>query len=107
MIGSVGLPQPHSSIGASGQDTNEPVKITTKLDGMRAMSPRMASDDVEALKREIHAGLHRHAKALQDSLLLISNRIEAIKKGNERLDSNNEFLHKSIKDLTGMRWTMT
>lgn len=49
----------------------------------------------------------RHAKALQDSLLLISNRIEAIKKGNERLDSNNEFLHKSIKDLTGMRWTMT
>ncbi|KAH7471366.1 hypothetical protein FOMA001_g13294 [Fusarium oxysporum f. sp. matthiolae] len=107
MIGSVGWHQPHSSIRASGQDTNEPVKITTEPDGMRAMSPRMASDDVEALKREIHAGLHRRAKALQDSLLLISNRIEAIKKGNEKLDSNNEFLHKSIKDLTGMRWAMT
>ncbi|KAK2923414.1 hypothetical protein FoTM2_016938 [Fusarium oxysporum f. sp. vasinfectum] len=107
MIGSVGWHQPHSSIRSSGQDTNEPVKITTKLDGMRAMSPRMASDDVEALEREIHAGLHRHAKALQDSLLLISNRIEAIKKWHEKLESNNEFLHKSIKDLTDMHWTMT
>ncbi|KAK2470375.1 hypothetical protein H9L39_17992 [Fusarium oxysporum f. sp. albedinis] len=103
MVGSVGWHQPHSSSRASGQHTSEPVETTTEPDGMRAMSPRMASDDVEALEREMHADLRRHAKALQDSLLLISNRVEAIRKGHEKLDSNNKLLHKYIGDLTSMR----
>ncbi|KAI8648690.1 hypothetical protein NCS57_01481100 [Fusarium keratoplasticum] len=64
MIGSVGWYQPHSSIRAPGQHTSELIETTTKPDGMRAMSPRMASDDVEALEREMHAELRRHAKAL-------------------------------------------
>ncbi|KAL5611326.1 hypothetical protein FOBRF1_007443 [Fusarium oxysporum] len=43
--------------------------------------------------------------ALQDSLLLIFNRIEAAEKGNEKLDSNKKVLQKYIEDLTGMHQT--
>jgi hypothetical protein len=42
---------------------------------------------------------------LQDSLLLIFNRIEAAEKGNEKLDSNKKVLQKYIEDLTSMHQT--
>lgn len=42
---------------------------------------------------------HRHAKALQESLLAIFNRIEAVKEEHDKLDSNNKFLQKYIGDL--------
>ncbi|KAH7112263.1 hypothetical protein B0J13DRAFT_269376 [Dactylonectria estremocensis] len=101
MIGSVR--QPHSSTPAPSQDTSEPVETTIELDDLRAMSPRMTSEEVEALEREIHTELRRHARALQDSLLLIFNLIEAVKEGHEKLDSNNKVLQKYIGDLTSMR----
>lgn len=133
MIGSVR--QPHSSTRAPSQDTSEPVETTIELDDLRAMSPRMTSEEVEALEREIHTELRRlvetmgsavnascirgwplwelltdvcscgsrHARALQDSLLLIFNLIEAVKEGHEKLDSNNKVLQKYIGDLTSMR----
>lgn len=41
----------------------------------------------------------RHAKALQESLLMIFNRIEAVKEEHDKLDSNNKFLQKYIGDL--------
>lgn len=41
----------------------------------------------------------RHAKALQESLLTIFNRIEAVKEEHDKLDSNNKFLQKYIGDL--------
>ncbi|KAH7109356.1 hypothetical protein EDB81DRAFT_833990 [Dactylonectria macrodidyma] len=102
MIGSVGWRgrQPHSSIRAPGQHTSEPIETTIEPDGMRAMSPRMTSEDVEALEREMHTELRRHAKALQGSLLLIFNRVETVKKGHEKLNSNNKLLQKYIGDLT-------
>ncbi|KAH8654286.1 hypothetical protein BGZ61DRAFT_373698, partial [Ilyonectria robusta] len=81
----------------------EPVETTIQPDDLRAMSPRMTSEDVEALEREMHTELRRHAKALQDSLLLIFNRVEAVKKGHEKLDSSNKLLQKCIGDLTSMR----
>ncbi|KAH6974878.1 hypothetical protein EDB80DRAFT_546207, partial [Ilyonectria destructans] len=77
-----------------------PVETTIEPDDLRAMSPRMTSEDVEALEREMHTELRRHAKALQDSLLLIFNRVEAVKKGHEKLDSNKKLLQKYIGDLT-------
>lgn len=43
--------------------------------------------------------LDRHAKALQESLLMIFNRIEAVKEEHDKLDSNNKFLQKYIGDL--------
>ncbi|KAH8743857.1 hypothetical protein F5883DRAFT_440494 [Diaporthe sp. PMI_573] len=105
MIGSVGWRgrQPHSSIRAPSQDTSEPVETTIEPDDLRAMSPRMTSEDVEALEREMHTELRRHAKALQDSLILVFNHVEAVKKGHEKLDSNNKLLQKYIGDLTSMR----
>lgn len=41
----------------------------------------------------------RHAKALQDSLLTIFHRIEAVKEEHDKLDNNNKFLQKYIGDL--------
>lgn len=41
----------------------------------------------------------RHAKVLQDSLLEIFNRIEAVKHEHDKLDNNNKFLQKYIGDL--------
>ena len=41
----------------------------------------------------------RHAKALQDSLLTIFHRIEAVQEEHDKLDSNNKFLQKYIGDL--------
>lgn len=41
----------------------------------------------------------RHSKALQDSLLTIFNRIEAVREEHDKLDSNNKFLQKYIGDL--------
>jgi hypothetical protein len=43
--------------------------------------------------------LFRHAKLLQESLLEIYNRIEAVKEEHDKLDSNNKFLQKYIGDL--------
>jgi hypothetical protein len=45
------------------------------------------------------ADFHRHAKALQDSLLTIFNRIEAVREEHDKLDNNNKFLQKYIGDL--------
>jgi hypothetical protein len=42
---------------------------------------------------------HRHAKQLQDSLLTILSRIEAVKEEHDKLDNNNKFLQKYIGDL--------
>lgn len=41
----------------------------------------------------------RHAKALQESLLTIFNRIEAVREEHDKLDNNNKFLQKYIGDL--------
>lgn len=41
----------------------------------------------------------RHAKALQDSLVTIFNRIEAVREEHDKLDNNNKFLQKYIGDL--------
>ncbi|KAL1870906.1 hypothetical protein VTK73DRAFT_2361 [Phialemonium thermophilum] len=66
---------------------------------IRAMSPRRTSEDIEALGKEAREELRRHAKALQDSLLDIFHRIEAVKEEHDKLDNNNKFLQKYIGDL--------
>ncbi|EXM18015.1 hypothetical protein FOTG_13867 [Fusarium oxysporum f. sp. vasinfectum 25433] len=65
----------------------------------------MTSEEVEALKREMHTELHRHATTLRDLLLLIFNRVEAVKKGYEKLDSNEKVLQKYLEDLTSIYQT--
>lgn len=68
-------------------------------DDVRAMSPRRTSEDLENLGREAREELHRHARALQESLLMLFNRIEAVREEHDKLDSNNKFLQKYIGDL--------
>ncbi len=42
---------------------------------------------------------YRHARALQESLVTIFNRIEAVREEHDKLDNNNKFLQKYIGDL--------
>ena len=46
-----------------------------------------------------HNATNRHALALQNSLIMIFNRIEAVKEEHDKLDNNNKFLQKYIGDL--------
>lgn len=73
--------------------------MVTGPDDARAMSPRRTSEDIEALGKEAREELQRHAKALQDSLVVLFNRIEAVKEEHDKLDNNNKFLQKYIGDL--------
>jgi hypothetical protein len=76
-----------------------PVDVQTGPDDVRAMSPRRTSEDIQTLGKEARAELERHAKALQDSLVTLFNRIEAVKEEHDKLDSHNKFLQKYIGDL--------
>ncbi|KAJ4394758.1 hypothetical protein N0V93_003978 [Gnomoniopsis smithogilvyi] len=80
-------------------DAVEPTETWLDPRDVRAMSPRRTSEDLEALGREARDELRRHAKALQESLIAIFNRIEAVKEEHDKLDSNNKFLQKYIGDL--------
>lgn len=68
-------------------------------DDARTMSPRRNSEDIEKMSKDARAELSQHAKILQDSLLEIFNRIEAVKEEHDKLDNNNKFLQKYIGDL--------
>ncbi|PSR75495.1 putative bZIP transcription factor [Coniella lustricola] len=80
-------------------DAVEPAETWLDPGDVRAMSPRRTTEDLENLGREARDELRRHAKALQDSLIAIFNRIEAVKEEHDKLDSNNKFLQKYIGDL--------
>ncbi len=98
-------------------DAVGPVEMRIDPGDVRAMSPRRTSQDIEMLGRETRNELRRcataqqwenrleandgdrHAKALQDSLLTIFNRIEAVKEEHDKLDNHNKFLQKYIGDL--------
>jgi hypothetical protein len=43
--------------------------------------------------------LRRHAQALQDSLVTIFNRIEAVREEHDKLDNHNRFLQRYIGEL--------
>lgn len=89
--GTLIVPRDSSQVG--------PVDMEFEPGDVRAMSPRRTSEDLEAMGKEARAELHRHAKALQDSLLMIFSRIEAVKDEHDKLDNNNKFLQKYIGDL--------
>ncbi|KAH8587150.1 hypothetical protein B0O99DRAFT_37370 [Bisporella sp. PMI_857] len=69
-------------------------------DDARAMSPRRSSEDLEKMGQDTKDKLSQHAKNLQESFLKISDRLEAVKKEHDKLDSNNKFLRKYIADLS-------
>lgn len=77
----------------------EPVDMNAGPDDVRSMSPRRTCEDIETLGKAAREELQRHAKALQDSLVVLFNRIEAVKEEHDKLDNNNKFLQKYIGDL--------
>ncbi|KAK0751861.1 hypothetical protein B0T18DRAFT_317493 [Schizothecium vesticola] len=85
-----------------------PVDLPLGPDDVRSMSPRRTSEDIETLGKAARQELQRHAKALQDSLLILFDRIEAVKEEHDKLDNNNKFLQKYIGDLmTTSKFTTT
>ncbi|KAK4231073.1 hypothetical protein QBC38DRAFT_258333 [Podospora fimiseda] len=76
-----------------------PTEMEIEPDDVRAMSPRRSSEDIESLGKEARDELQRHAKALQESLIVLFNRIEAVKEEHDKLDNHNKFLQKYIGDL--------
>ncbi|KAK1757769.1 hypothetical protein QBC47DRAFT_295764 [Echria macrotheca] len=76
-----------------------PVDFKIGPDDVRSMSPKRTSEDIETLGKAAREELQRHAKALQDSLLVLFSRIEAVKEEHDKLDNNNKFLQKYIGDL--------
>ncbi|KAI0175994.1 hypothetical protein GGR52DRAFT_339904 [Hypoxylon sp. FL1284] len=89
--GTLIVPRDSSQVG--------PLEPELEPDDVRAMSPRRTSEDIEVMGREAREELHKHARALQDSLLMIFNRIEAVKEEHDKLDNHNKFLQKYIGDL--------
>ncbi|KAI0394792.1 hypothetical protein F5Y17DRAFT_235785 [Xylariaceae sp. FL0594] len=81
------------------RDSIEVNPIDNEYEIERAMSPRRTTEDIQNLGREAREELHRHARALQESLLNIVHRIEAVREEHDKLDNNNKFLQKYIGDL--------
>ncbi|KAH8675561.1 hypothetical protein BX600DRAFT_507787 [Xylariales sp. PMI_506] len=89
--GTLIVPRDSSQVG--------PIPSYIEPGDVRAMSPRRTSEDLESMGREAREELRRHAKALQDSLHMLFDRIEAVKSEHDKLDNNNKFLQKYIGDL--------
>ncbi|KAL2257269.1 hypothetical protein VTK26DRAFT_410 [Humicola hyalothermophila] len=89
--GTMIVPRDSSAVG--------PHEMSIGPDDVRAMSPRRTSEDIALLGKEAREELQRHAKALQESLLVLFNRIEAVKEEHDKLDLNNKFLQRYIGDL--------
>jgi len=87
------VPREHPSVELQADEE------TFSEDDARAMSPRRNSADLEKMSQDARAQLSEHAKHLQESLLEIFNRIEAVKEEHNKLDNNNKFLQKYIGDL--------
>ncbi|KAK4129101.1 hypothetical protein N657DRAFT_630064 [Parathielavia appendiculata] len=105
--GTMIVPRDSSDVG--------PVELHVGPDDVRSMSPRRTTEDIQTLGKQAREELQRattskrkttqltaarrHAKALQDSLINIFNRIEAVKEEHDKLDNHNKFLQKYIGDL--------
>ncbi|KAK7421185.1 hypothetical protein QQX98_002314 [Neonectria punicea] len=89
--GPLAVPRDSSAVG--------PVDAHFGPDDVRAMSPRRTSEDLDKIGKQAREEMQRHAKALQDSLLTIFNRIEAVREEHDKLNNNNKFLQKYIGDL--------
>ncbi|KAI8664674.1 hypothetical protein NCS57_00509500 [Fusarium keratoplasticum] len=86
------VPRDSSAVG--------PIEPNFGPDDVRAVSPRRTSEELDKIGKEAREEMRRHADALQDSLLAIFSRIEAVREEHDKLDNNNKVLQKYISDLT-------
>jgi hypothetical protein len=63
------------------------------------MSPRRTSEDIDKIGKAAREEMKRHAQALQESLITIFNRIEAVREEHDKLDNHNRFLQRYIGEL--------
>ncbi|PNY23287.1 Uncharacterized protein TCAP_06756 [Tolypocladium capitatum] len=96
--GSMVVPRDSSAAG--------PADLRLDPDNVRAMSPRRTSEDIDKMGKEAREELRRRefldvmvVATLQESLVSIFNRIEAVREEHDKLDNNNKFLQKYIGDL--------
>ncbi|KAH8173675.1 putative coiled-coil protein (DUF2205) domain-containing protein [Sarocladium implicatum] len=76
-----------------------PVECHFGPDDVRSMSPRRTSEDIDKIGKAAREEMKRHAQALQDSLVTIFNRIEAVREEHDKLDNHNRFLQRYIGEL--------
>lgn len=76
-----------------------PVECNFGPDDVRAMSPRRTSEDIDKIGKAAREEMKRHAQALQESLITIFNRIEAVREEHDKLDNHNRFLQRYIGEL--------
>lgn len=76
-----------------------PVECNFGPNDVRSMSPRRTSEDIDRIGRAARDEMKRHAQALQDSLVDIFNRIEAVREEHDKLDNHNRFLQRYIGEL--------
>ncbi|KAF2751196.1 hypothetical protein M011DRAFT_473703 [Sporormia fimetaria CBS 119925] len=65
----------------------------------RTMSPRRSSEEIEKMGQEARQALIEQAKALQQSLMEIVDRVEIVKSEHEKLEGGNRFLQSYIGEL--------
>ncbi|KAI8664668.1 hypothetical protein NCS57_00508800 [Fusarium keratoplasticum] len=92
--GSLVVPRDSSAVG--------PIEPNFGPDDIRAISPRRTSEELDKIGKEAREEIRRirYVDALQDSLLIIFNRIEVLHEEHDKLHTNNKFLQKYIGDLT-------
>ncbi|KAK0391558.1 hypothetical protein NLU13_1058 [Sarocladium strictum] len=76
-----------------------PVECNFGPDDVRSMSPRRTSEDIDKIGKAAREEMKRHAQALQESLITIFNRIEAVREEHDKLDNHNRFLQRYIGEL--------
>ncbi|KAK0656984.1 hypothetical protein B0T16DRAFT_425383 [Cercophora newfieldiana] len=89
------------SSSGSSVDLHAPAPIRPRLPSRKSSGTMIVPRDSDVGPVEMNVGPDdvRHAKALQDSLVVLFNRIEAVKEEHDKLDNNNKFLQKYIGDL--------
>ncbi|KAH9203046.1 hypothetical protein DL95DRAFT_399707 [Leptodontidium sp. 2 PMI_412] len=68
-------------------------------DDARAMSPRRDSADVERLVQEARQALKEQAEISQSSLAVLAQQIDELKRGQDKLATENKSLRDCIGDL--------
>jgi len=65
----------------------------------RTMSPRRSSEEIDKMGEGARQALIEQAKALQQSLLEIVDRVESVRSEHEKLEGGNRFLQSYIGEL--------
>ncbi|KAI9805797.1 MAG: hypothetical protein M1825_000411 [Sarcosagium campestre] len=84
------------------RDSGSPIELTDEVfdeDDARCMSPRRNSEDIEKMSRQVRLDLQEQARALQERLLALVDRVESVKSEHDKLEGENKFLQSYIGEL--------